>query len=164
MIEEKYLIAYFGKQSGYYLEKYNDFIYGNRISFNIGPFFGGPLWFAYRKLYSHVGAIFAILILLQITEEFLYEANNANLETQKGVSFIITLFLSISYGYFGNLLYLKNSIKNILRILNETGISEEIRIDKLQRKGGVSWPAVIIIMMSIIAMVLLSLVFVQEGV
>jgi len=59
-IEDKYLTAYFGKDSEYFIEKYNLYKSGYKFSFSAWPFFFGVHWFLYRKLWIEAIAVLIV--------------------------------------------------------------------------------------------------------
>ena len=81
IIDEKYLIAYFGKQSEYYLEKYKSYKSGDKYSFSVWAFLVGVLWFLYRKLWLEAHVIILIYFIIErignaIFETQFYESDN----------------------------------------------------------------------------------------
>lgn len=151
--EEKHLVAYFGRQSDYYLEKYKAYHRGNRFTFNIGAFLVGLFWFLYRKLFMETLIIVLLLFLTGVIEAVVYELFSVSDEVQKVLLFGSTLLYATIYGFIGNALYLKRADKTIRKVLSGTEEEDE-RIKLLKKKGGVAWiPFAIIVLVIVLFIV-----------
>jgi hypothetical protein len=134
---EHYLLSFFGRQSGYYLEMYHAFHQGNKFTFNIGACVFGVFWLLYRKLFRE--SLFATLILIGIGFflAFAYELLGIDEARQTVIEWIVNFATWISFGFVGNYLYLKHADKNVQKIL-ASWQDEETKLKLLRRKGGVS--------------------------
>jgi hypothetical protein len=145
---EKYLAAFFGRQHDYYLEKYKYYHGGVKFTFNIGAFFGGILWFLYRKLFLHAFGIFLLFIIFSIIEGLIFDTLQVSSEFQK-LEFLISNFLFATiFGFTGNYFYIKQAEKKITEIISGTE-SEDECINSLKKNGGVSWTAIIVVVFTI---------------
>jgi hypothetical protein len=134
---ERYLLAYFGKQSGYYLRCYQSFQSGHRFTFNIGAFFGGLFWVMYRKLFRQVLIMIAVIFVIALVEEFLYVRLKLNGSAEQATTLVINFVVWMALSFGGNYLYIQQTDKNLNAILNATP-DEEKRMLLLRKKGGVS--------------------------
>ena len=73
IIDDKYLIAYSGKQSEYYLEKYKSYKSGDKFSFSAWAFLVGVLWFLYRKLWFEALVIILIYFIIERIGNAIFE-------------------------------------------------------------------------------------------
>ncbi|HEX5169904.1 MAG TPA: DUF2628 domain-containing protein [Cyclobacteriaceae bacterium] len=153
--DERYLIAYFGRQSDYYLEKYKAYHQGDRTTFNIGPFLAGVFWFLYRKLYKQLIIVMIAIIVLGFIEVLLYDLFDIGDDTQNVFDFLLTWVFGGILGFLGNRLYFEQADKKINRILSETSDEDE-RIRNLTRAGGVSWTPFVLLGLLIVAFLVLN--------
>lgn len=154
-IDEKYLVAYFGRQPDYYLEMNQARLRGKKYQFNIGAFFCGVFWFLYRKLFKEALIIVLLLFVLGIVEETIYSSLSTSHEIQTAVFFLSTLVFGLIYGFVGNSIYLAKAEKVIAKVLSETK-EEDLRINILSKKGGTSWSPFIIILLLVILWVVVA--------
>jgi Protein of unknown function (DUF2628) len=157
MIDDKYLVVYFDRQRDYYLERYRSYHLGDKFTFNIGAFFGGVLWFIYRKLFLEATIIVLLLIAYGILESLIYDLFSINSEFQKLSYIISSVVFAIVYGFIGNQRYFKCVEKRINNILLKT-MDENERIRLLKKKGGVLWTPILIIAILIIALIVIGLI------
>jgi hypothetical protein len=157
MIEDKYLVAYFDRQSDYYLEKYRSYQLGDKFTFNIGAFFGGVLWFIYRKLFLEASIIVSLLIVYGIAESLVYDLFSINSEFQKLSYFLSSVVFATVYGFIGNQRYIKCVENRANSILSKT-TDENERMRLLKRKGGVLWTPILVILLLIIALIVVGLI------
>jgi hypothetical protein len=138
---EKYLLAFFGRQSDYYIEKYHAFKSGDKYAFNIGSFLAGLFWFFYRKMYLNAFLIITLTIIYDIVEGVIFELLNVSAGFRMLTAAIVYTTL---YGFFGNWLYFNYSEKQVARVLARVQDDDE-RLRILQRKGGVTWIPIFVI-------------------
>ena len=155
IIDDKYLIAYFGKQSEYYLEKYKSYKSGDKFSFSAWAFLVGALWFLYRKLWFEALVIILIYFIIErignaIFDIQLFKSDNLILAYS-----LIRFLLAMAFGFVGNYLYLKNAEKKINKVLLRIS-NEDERIRTLTKKGGVSWAPYILIVVEVCVLILLN--------
>lgn len=162
MIEERYLIAFFDRQSDYYLEAYRQYQAGNKYSFNIGSFFLGLLWLLYRKLYVEAILIFGALIAFDFLQNFAYKFFEANHAFQIAFSTTANIGLAIGLGFGGTFLYLRNAERKITKILAQTDDEDE-RMRLLSAQGGISWTAVLVVLSILVGLVVLEKMMVAQA-
>jgi hypothetical protein len=151
--DEKYLTAYFGRQSDYYLSEYKACHNGVKFSFNIGSFFGGLFWFMYRKLFLQLLIIVGIITAIGFFQAIVSELFSLSETVEKAFEMIVKIFTWLGLGFIGNYLYIKQSEKNIRTILSSTDDEEE-RLMRLQRKGGVSNSPYFVLIILLIAIII----------
>ncbi len=151
---EKYLKAFFGKQTGYYWDYYTDYVNGRKFMFNIGAFFLGFFWMLYRKLYWQAIGYISLLIGVDIMWYSIYSSFKVDIEIQKAIMIIDAFLFAFILGFIGNWIYFKSVDRRVSAILH-TSSEEEKRIVLLTKKGGVSYIAFIIFGIWIAAIVLL---------
>lgn len=154
MPDEKYLQAYFGKQTNYYTEKYRAYQAGSKFTFNIAPFFIGFLWFFYRKLWVEGAVIFFIIMASGFVEAMIYDLFAVSETIQTAIFYGSSFVFGMLWAFAGNYFYIKRSIRSIHEILASTEDEEE-RLDLLAKKGGVSLIPFIILLLFIILILLL---------
>lgn len=147
---ERYLRAYFGNSQEYYIEKYRRFLNGQKLSWNIAPFFLGLFWFLYRRLY----VAFIVIIALTLLEGYLEGLIFPNVEP--GVFMLpIGFAFAFAMGGIGNYLYLKKAEREIEKAFQAFD-SEEARISYLERAGRPNWQGVLLFGIVVLAMLVLS--------
>jgi len=143
-------MAYFGRQSDYYLSKYKAYHAGDKFTFNIGAFFFGLFWFLYRKLFIEFWAIIGLVLVTSVVEVLVFDAVGLNDASRKPYDYLLMFAFATAYGFIGNYLYIKKADKKIAGILAETE-NEDERIHLLHKKGGVS-PAPFIVVGVLVAL------------
>lgn len=143
-IDEKYLIAFFGKNADYYLHKWREWEQGRRISFNAAAFFAGLLWFIYRRMYWVVGLILLLILVENEVEQQLVQRFAFPLAPENQTRTVVfNLLLATCFSAFGNCIYLSYTRRKIQRVLQRE-TSEEAILRQLRRRGGVSWTAILV--------------------
>ena len=155
IIDDKYLIAYFGKQSEYYLEKYKSYKSGDKFSFSAWAFLIGVLWFLYRKLWFESLVIILIYFIIERIGNAIFETQLFKSDNIMLAYLLIRFLLAITFGFVGNHLYLKNAEKKINKVLIRIS-NEDERIRTLTKKGGVSWAPYILIFVEVCVLILLN--------
>lgn len=132
-IEEEYAWAFFGRNSEYYLQRWQQRQQGSYIMFNPFAFLFGWGWFAYRRMYRVLFCLIALLMMESVLEE-------AILGQQRGTgAVLLTNVLCASlYGAFGNALYLWDA-EHKMRKLIRLGLPKDELLERLRRAGGTSW-------------------------
>lgn len=151
--DEKYLAAYFGRQSGYYIEKYQAYRSGDKFSFNIAPFFIGFFWFFYRKLWLEGILVVLFILVSGMIEGVLYELFTVSEDVQTMIFYISSFAFGALWGFLGNYFYIRKADKSINNILSATD-NEIERMYLLTKKGGVSLVPFIILLLLIIGLML----------
>ncbi|RYZ54282.1 MAG: DUF2628 domain-containing protein [Sphingobacteriales bacterium] len=131
---------FFQDDSGYYLERYQDYCDGkNRITLNVWAFLFGIFWFLYRKMYVEALLLFAFLLLEGFAEEYLWEQlfdSTPGTWVSRIVSGVVTCLL-------GNYLYFRKADRVIAhaRTLNDADGEDYAR-----SAGGTTWLALFILL------------------
>lgn len=149
-IENKVLLkSYFGRSENYYLEQIDGEQIRSRFSFY--AFFLNIYWFVYRKMYLEaillVGMFVLDIVVAMVTNSWAGEASYI-------VSFI---FVSVC-GFLGNSLYLKKAQKMVSEAQYEFETEEE-QIAFLEKKGGVSYIALTVLIILSLGAYLFKLQF-----
>lgn len=145
---------FFQESSPYYLEKLNLFEKGKKFTFNYAAFFFGVFWFLYRRMYLEALLIYSFFFVEGCFEKF-FLAPIIGVEQTKLVGYIITIFMLIIIGFWGNLLYL-NKAKKTIEKAEEKFPEYEQQKKYLSKKGGTSFLYVSILLIIIIASIALS--------
>jgi len=132
--------AYFGRNVEYYTERLEDYHNGQKTSFSFKAFFLGLFWMTYRKMYGHLFAIMAIILVEGIIVELLYQFDIINEGVYNIENMISILLLSGLFGMFANKFYLEKSIKNVETIMAQYN-DRETMLEAAKKKGGVNWVA-----------------------
>lgn len=147
-VSDEELITFIGKRNTYYYNKYiskakNENIF---ISWNWPSFFLGMYWLLYRKLYL----VAAVLIIFTISLSNQFE---------DGIPWLIFFGIRILLAMFANNIYLKNSIRKISKLKNKFMPMNSFEFQSmLQRKGGVSFAAPIILLVLYIIVIIIALI------
>jgi hypothetical protein len=133
VIEEPGYESFVGENAAYYVSNWKAIEQtGGKISWNWSAFFFGPTWVGYRKMYLPMWISIAIL------------AGGTSIEFAVGlpdlVSWVVTVWVWVFFGLFGNLLYLKHAKRKLAEIRIRTNQEEE-RHRQARKQGGVSWLA-----------------------
>lgn len=146
IIKDKELYeAYFGRSKDYYLAQFkNDEI---QLRFSFYAFFFSLYWFVFRKMYKQAFILFLLSVFLEIILFLVFG--------DLGSYLLFLLFLSIC-GFIGNNLYMKKARRVVEKVKDKYDNQEE-QIEYLRKKGGVSYPAVIVLFVVSVISYLLSL-------
>ncbi|MDR0433763.1 MAG: DUF2628 domain-containing protein [Gracilibacteraceae bacterium] len=121
------MAAFIDKSQPYYMEKFDYFSRGNKLSWNWCAFLFGVAWLAYRKMYKYtlIFVVLSIGLTAIIPQEY------------TGLSLVVPVVT----GLIGNYLYMLHA-QTKMRTAAE--FSDQIeRINYIRRSGGVSWRAVV---------------------
>ena len=151
-IEDKYLKAYFGKESEYFLEKYKSW---DKFSFSIWIFFFGAHWFLYRKMWFEAIVVILIYVLIERIGNTLLETQSFELDNLILAFMIIRFSITLVIGFIGNNIYLKKTEKKIHKVLSRIP-DEDKRIKTLKKIGGVSWAPFILGVVELCILILLN--------
>lgn len=149
-VTEEDFITFVGeKNTEYYLDKFYRYQSNqNFASWNWAAFFLGMFWILYRKLYKFAGILFGINLL----SVFLM-----------GGSTILNLVIMIGCGTYGNLVYVKDSLRKIENIKRFSSNINHIDLNnRLIHNGGVNLVGPIILSLLIIPIILITL-FISLG-
>lgn len=114
----------------YYIAKWKIMQTANsKVSWNWSAFLFSVAWLAFRKMYP-LAFLFSVLLLIEMIIEF---------ETgiPSTVGFAFGILISISFGLFGNYLYLKRSERKLAEV-KFTIPDPKMRNRKLKQTGGTS--------------------------
>jgi Protein of unknown function (DUF2628) len=132
-IEDEHAWAFFGKNSEYYLQRWQQRRQGSYVTFNTAAFLGGFGWFAYRRMYLVLFCLITLLIVEGMLEE-------AILGQQRGTGAVLlaNLICASLYGTFGNALYLWDAERKMKKLIRLSLPKDEL-LERLRRAGGTSW-------------------------
>lgn len=151
---ERYLQAYFDRQSNYYIDKYREYTSGDKYSFNVAAFFFGFMWFFYRKLWIEGLLIILFVFGSGLIEGVVYDLFKISQNTQNIIFYVSSLVFGLLWGFLGNYLYMRKADKAINNVLVATD-DEEQRMHLLSRKGGISLIPIILVLLLIIVILLI---------
>lgn len=142
--EEDFMIFVGEKNTEYYLDKFYRYQSNqNFASWNWAAFFLGMFWILYRKLYKFAGILFGINLL----SVFLI-----------GDSTILNLVIMIGCGVYGNLVYVKDSLRKIENIKRFSSSTNGMDLNnRLIHNGGVNLVGPIILLLLITPLILITL-------
>jgi hypothetical protein len=144
--------AYFGRSADYYLEVLERFRNGQQFIFNPYALIMGLLWFLFRKLYRETLMFFAISVLLGLMQAYFFKVP-AIAPYQQSIGFAITILLNLSYGIFGNYLYIRKAITDVEFAKSQSANKEEV-LSYLSNKGGTTMHPVFLLIILFLAYVL----------
>jgi hypothetical protein len=125
--EDELVKQFVGKNSDYYLRKWNSSQNpARRSGWNWAAFFLSVFWMAYRKMYKNTAMYILVWLLFGIVLELLHNDQLTNM---------LSLFLAIATGMSGNAMYYTFTKKNI-----EKYRSKNLE-QPLEKKGRTSWGA-----------------------
>ena len=123
-MDEKALEIFIGKNADKYLRRFQTFSRDGddrfQLTWHWPAFFTGPIWMLYRKLY--LWALLAFLLGIFIGRIFIYGQ----------------VVLWVVWGMTGYYLYYRHAKKKANQLVYSSSLSEEQRIGKLARQGGVN--------------------------
>ncbi len=127
---EELLISFVGRNSDYYLEKWNSIKSTKNIfTWNWSAFFFHIFWFSYRKMYYYAYVLIGIVFFrIYIVSKF---------ELPKAINFTLKYLIWIAVGALANHFYLKHAEKMIKEMASNVGDESELRLS-LAHRGGVS--------------------------
>ncbi len=129
---QKHYKSFFGKNADYYLNKIS--LYkkqGKRLSFNSGAFFVSILWLLYRKMYKHAIVLFLSVLFIDYLISVMIPLDDNVLFY---IDILITVFIALFFGFYGNYLYFLHSEKIIYNIIKEERNSNTIE-NLISKKG-----------------------------
>ena len=135
--------AYFGSSADYYLDVLERFRNGQQFVFNPYALIMGLIWFLFRKLYREALMFFAISVSLGLMQTYLFRFP-AIAAHQQSISFMATILLNLSYGVFGNYLYMRKAITEVEFAKSQSADKEEV-LGYLSNKGGTTMHPVFIL-------------------
>lgn len=173
-ISTEELMQFVGEPNAhYYLEQWQKSQYNeNFTSWNWPAFFGGFLWFWYRKMYGLAGIIFAATFALRLLVSILFGAFArpslyysssyfGGLYSNHGIfnlpANIIGLIISIVCALFANQLYIKFATKKIasVKATSSMGIDDASIFRGLGLTGGTTMAPIIFIIVVVVIFVLI---------
>ena len=145
-VEHVDLKRFAGIDAEYYLEKWKQIeATGKKITWNWAAFLFHFLWFAYRKMYYYA-YILAGLFLIRLSFKFQFDL-------PWFAGYLVKYFDWILPGMFGNYLYYHHARRKIIeaKLRNRNPQARQVAIEKM---GGGSGKAVIIILLALLAAIL----------
>lgn len=147
--------AYFGRSADYYLEVLERFRNGQMFVFNPYALLLGLFWFLFRKMYRETVMFFSISLILGFLQTYLFRLP-AIAPHQQTIGLIMTILLNLSYGIFGNYLYMRKAIADVEYARSQSVNKEEV-LGYLSGKGGTTMhPVFILIIIYLLYIVLLQ--------
>lgn len=146
--QDQYLIAFVNTNTSYYFRQWRRLITNNpkqylslslvpQAGLNWAAFFLGFFWFMYRKMYLF-GAMLIILTTIEaFAEDFLFIYVFGLEETPAGISFVLTMMVSLVTGLYANQVYLLHANRQIHKQQTNTNNHDDT-LKNLSRSGGTS--------------------------
>jgi hypothetical protein len=135
--------AYFGRSADYYLDVLERFRNGQQFVFNPYALLLGMMWFLFRKMYREALMFFAISALLGLMQTYFFRIPSIAAHQQM-IGFMVTILLNLSYGVFGNYLYMRKAITEVEFAKSQSANKEEV-LGYLSNKGGTTMHPVFIL-------------------
>lgn len=135
--------AYFGRSADYYLDVLERFRNGQQFVFNPYALLLGLMWFLFRKMYRQALMFFAISTLLGLMQTYFFRFP-AIAAYQQSIGFVVTILLNLSYGVFGNYLYMRKAIADVEFAKSQSANKEDV-LAYLSNKGGTTMHPVFIL-------------------
>lgn len=145
--------AYFGRSADYYLEVLERFRNGQMFVFNAYALLLGLFWFLFRKMYRETIMFFAISMMLGFLQTYIFRMP-AIAPHQQTIGMVLTILLNLSYGIFGNYLYMRKAIADVEFAKSQSASKEEV-MGYLSNKGGTSMHPVFILIIIYLVYILL---------
>lgn len=145
--------AYFGRSADYYLEVLERFRNGQMFVFNPYALLLGLFWFLFRKMYRETIMFFAISMMLGFLQTYMFRMP-AIAPHQQTIGMVLTILLNLSYGIFGNYLYMRKAIADVEYAKSESSSKEEV-VGYLSNKGGTTMHPVFILIIVYLVYILL---------
>jgi hypothetical protein len=147
------LKAYFLFNSKYYLDKFEKFENGKKISFNFWAGFFGIMWFVYRKMYKQAVIIFFLTFALELISAIIIAIilYLNSIEFDKSyISIINYIIYAISFvllGFVGNFYYFRKAKTIVNGYIINTDLTNLTSSDLniIRNRGGVDMKNAIIL-------------------
>jgi hypothetical protein len=153
--DQELYAAYFGRSADYYLDVLERFRNGQRFVFNPFSLIMGLMWFLFRKLYREAFMFFFISILLGFMQTYIFRFPVIAAH-QQSISFVVTILLNLSYGIFGNYLYMRKAMKEVAFAKSQSASKDDV-LAYLSYKGGTTMhPVFILIILFLVYLLLLK--------
>lgn len=136
---DKHILDYVDEKQSVYEKKFAKIDEG-KISWNWCAFLVPGAWFLYRKMYKYFVVLFCIGLVTG-SLEFLVSGHASEI-----ISYITSIAISVCGGLFGDKLYYSR-IKKLVAADDASAASEEQRTESVQKYGGVSPAAVVVLIM-----------------
>jgi hypothetical protein len=133
---DTYLVAYFKRYPKYYIDRYKRYHHGEKFTFNIAPFFLGPFWLVYRKLYRETLLLLFFIIALAVVETFFFIYFNVSDKIYDAYESLTRIAFPLCSGFFANYFYFRRTDKNITKLLAKSE-NENERLALLKSHSGV---------------------------
>ncbi len=124
---------------------------GSAISWNWPACLASLFWFAYRKMWLPMAGVFVAMLILSMISG----SNPAFAQ----IAWLFSIGITFVTGAFGNYLYRQHAEK---LIADTAPLGRPAQLQALAAKGGVSWPAVVVPIGVVAAIVVLSVATVGE--
>lgn len=148
-VSEEELRAFFGKNSDYYIRKWEEDSEGKGLGgpFNVAAFLLPGFWLAYRKMYR-LAALFLLstFVLSNLVEPY------------PGIQLLINIIGGIFCGGTGNYWYFKHVRKSI-ETIRAIHLSEGTYLATLNEEGGTSfWASIVALILVFVSAIFVHLV------
>jgi hypothetical protein len=156
-IREEELRAFVGPNAAGYLYKWRSIDYGRKSRIAVNGLAGvfGPFWMVYRKFYMLLAAYVGVAILQVSAEILVLEDWLGRPDLAQAMTLPITVLYMVILGCYANYWYFLYACRSIRRGRSGQG-SDEQDLERIHRKGGVSWPAVIVFVSALVGLLLLA--------
>jgi len=142
--ETHYQRIFVGKNADYYLARWSS-LTGEGVGFSWPAFFLGGLWLSYRKMYRNYFILYGVVFGKVAAENLLFRGL-LNMPPPPILSWIFLIAMATILGKYGNRWYLMHVQKHIAE-LRLKGLDEPELVHELAKRGGVSWLAMLGLML-----------------
>ncbi|MDH3593843.1 MAG: DUF2628 domain-containing protein [Rhodospirillales bacterium] len=156
-INEEELRAFIGPNAEGYLDKWRSIDYGRKSKIAVNGLAGifGPFWMVYRKFYLLLLAYLGVVVLQGTAEILVLEYWLGWRDLGQVMTLPTAVLYMVILGCYANYWYFLYACRMIRRVRSGQG-SDEHDLERIRRKGGVSWPAVIVLVSAIVGLLLLA--------
>jgi hypothetical protein len=156
-IREEELRAFLGPNAEGYLDKWRSIDYGRKSKIAVNGLAGilGPFWMVYRKFYMLLFAYLGVTVLESAAEIFVLEDWLGRPDLGRAMTLPVVALYMVVLGCYSNYWYFLYACRMIRRVRSGQG-SDEQSLERIRRRGGVSWLAVMVFVSAIIGVLLLA--------
>jgi hypothetical protein len=156
-ISEDELRAFVGPKAGVYLAKWRSMDYGRKSKIAINGLAGvfGPFWIVYRKFYILLAAYVGVAVLQVSAEILVMEGWLGRPDLARALTLPTTVLYMVVLGCYANYWYFLYACRMVRRARSRQG-SEQQDLERIRRRGGVSWLALIVFVSALVGLLLFA--------
>lgn len=144
-IPETHWRAYIGPNAEHYMAQLERIRAGRVPAFNWAAFLVTLPWMAFRRMHLLLAGLLLLLLVEGAVERVVLLAFAANDEAVRYVGLAISMLIGLLFGTFGDRLYLWDARRAMqAELARGESLAPEILLQRIARRGGTSWAAVLI--------------------